>query len=329
LLDPTYPAGGVVMVYIAGTAFSFYKEERARAYIHRAFDRYLSPELVQRIAKDPDQLQLGGEEREMSVMFCDIRSFSRISETLTAPEIIQFLINFLTPMTDVLLTHKATIDKYIGDAILAFWNAPLDDPAHQRNAALGALDMTDKLKQLNAVNALAPNKVWPGEVKIGIGLNCGPCCVGNIGSEQRLNYSLIGDTVNLASRIEGLTKVYGAPIAAGSALAEAIPDFALLELDFVRVVGRDRPERLYALAGPPALAKDRGFRELAAAQTDMLAAYRAMDWDGADAALARVSAAAGKFGFDKLATLYAGRIAAYRKAPPEAGWDGVFQATEK
>ncbi len=128
-------------------------------------------------------------------MFCDIRSFSRMSEKLTAPEIIQFLIEFLTPMTDVLLTKKATIDKYIGDAILAFWNAPLDDPAHHRNAAMGALAMMDKLKEMNAANTGAAGKVWPGEVKIGIGLNSGPCCVGNVGSKQRLNYSLIGDTV--------------------------------------------------------------------------------------------------------------------------------------
>jgi adenylate cyclase len=329
LLDPTYPGAAVISVYIAVTALSFYREERARAYIRQAFDRYLSPDLVERIARDPGRLELGGEERDMTVMFCDIRNFSHMSETLTAPQIIQFLIEFLTPMTDVLLTKKATIDKYIGDAILAFWNAPLDDPDHHRNAALGALAMMDKLKEMNEANTGAAGKVWPGEVKIGIGLNSGPCCVGNIGSKQRLNYSLIGDTVNVASRIEGMTKIYGVPIAMGHDLAAHLRDFALIELDLVRVVGRDMPERLFALVGPPALAGVAGFRELRAAQDAMLACYRAMDWDGAEAALEKLRPAATRFGYGRLADLYAARIAACRQSPPEAGWDGVYQATEK
>ncbi len=329
LLDPTYPVFGVVLVYTAGTFFSFYREERARAYIRRAFDRYLSPEMVERIARDPSQLELGGEERDMTVMFCDIRSFSRISEQLTPPQIIQFLIEFLTPMTDVLLGKKATIDKFIGDAILAFWNAPIDDPDHHRNAAFGALAMIDKLKELNATNIAAPGKIWPGEVKIGIGLNSGPCCVGNIGSSQRLNYSLIGDTVNLASRIEGLTKTYGVPIAMGRDLADSLPDFALIEIDLVRVVGRDMPERLFALAGPPATAKTVEFRALHAAQSAFLAAYRAMDWDGADAALDQLRPIAARFGYAKLVDLYAARIKAFRAGPPDPGWDGVHRAKEK
>ena len=326
LLDPTVPALSLVAVYIAGSSFSFYREERARAYIRNAFDRYLSPELVARIARDPGQLQLGGEERDMTVMFCDIRSFSRISETLTPQQIIGFLIEFLTPMTEILLARKATIDKYIGDAILAFWNAPLDDADHERNAALATLDMVDRLRELNAANVGAAGKVWPGEVKIGIGLGSGPCCVGNMGSTQRLNYSLIGDTVNLASRIEGLTKVYGVPIAMGEGLARKVSDFAFIELDVVRVVGRDAPERLFALLGRPELALEPAFQQVAAAQARLLAAYRAQDWDGAHAELPTLQAS---FGLEKLARLYADRIEAYRKTPPPADWDGVFEATEK
>ncbi|HEX5776066.1 MAG TPA: adenylate/guanylate cyclase domain-containing protein [Caulobacteraceae bacterium] len=326
LVDPTVPSLGLVGVYIAGTAFSFYREERARAYIRNAFDRYLSPELVERIARDPSQLQLGGEERDMTVMFCDIRSFSRISEKLSPQQIIGFLIEFLTPMTELLLSRKATIDKYIGDAILAFWNAPLDDPDHERNAAYATLEMVQRLKQLNAANIGAADKVWPGEVKIGIGLSTGPCCVGNMGSTQRLNYSLIGDTVNLASRIEGMTKVYGVPIMMGETLARRLDDFAVIELDVVRVVGRDAPERLFALMGPPEMAQSVDFRELAGRQALMLAAYRAQDWDGAEAALETLH---GPFGLDSVAKLYAGRIAAYRKSPPGKDWDGVFEATEK
>ncbi len=325
LVDPTYPSFAVATVYMAGTMFSFYREERARAYIRNAFNRYLSPELVQRIARDPGQLELGGEERDMTVMFCDIRSFSRLSERLSPHQTIQFLIDFLTPMTDVLLAHKATIDKYIGDAILAFWNAPLDDPDHHRNAALAALAMLDRLRDLNASH----DGAWPGDVRIGIGMNSGACCVGNMGSAQRLNYSLIGDTVNLASRIEGLTKVYGTPIVVGAELAERLGDFALIELDVVRVVGREAPERLFALMGTPDLANDEGFGDLKRRQAAVLAAYCARDWSTAESELAALAPLAARFGLDKLMELYAKRIAACRKSPPAKDWDGVYQATEK
>jgi adenylate cyclase len=329
LIDPTYPALAAVVVYITGTLFSFYREERARAHIHQAFDRYLSPELVARIARDPSQLELGGEERNMTVMFCDIRGFSRMSEKLTPQQIIAFLIEFLTPMTDILLARKATIDKYIGDAILAFWNAPLDDPEHEHNAAYATLAMVEKLKAMNAADLAAQGKPWPGQVKIGIGLNAGDACVGNMGSQQRLNYSLIGDAVNLASRIEGLTKVYGVSIATSESMADRISKFALLELDMVRVVGRDRPERLFTLIGPPELTQDPAFQSLKAGQLAMLAAYRARDWDGAAAALKGLNTMAARFGLESLFALYAKRLEDFRAAPPREGWDGVWDATEK
>ena len=329
LVDPTYAAGEVVSVYVAGTLYAFWREERARAYIHRAFDRYLSPDLVNRIAADPSSLELGGEERDMTVMFCDIRGFSRISEKLTPRQLIAFLIEFLTPTTDVLLAHKATIDKFIGDAILAFWNAPLDDPDHARNAALGVLALKAKVAELNKVNAGAAGKVWPGVVRIGIGLDSGPCCVGNIGSAQRLNYSLIGDTVNLASRIEGLTKVYGVAIAMGDGTAKKLAGFATLEIDRVRVVGRDTPEPLHALLGPPELSAEPSFQVLKSAQQTFLAAYRAQNWDEAEGLLRALREHAGRFELDALMALYAGRISAFRQVPPPADWDGVFDAQHK
>ena len=265
----------------------------------------------------------------MTVMFCDIRSFSRISEGLSPQQIIGFLIEFLTPMTKVLLGRKATIDKYIGDAILAFWNAPLDDADHPRNAALAALEMVGQLRELNAANVGAPGKVWPGEVKIGIGLNTGPCCVGNMGSAQRLNYSLIGDTVNLASRIEGLTKVYGVQVAIGAEMAGRIGDFAMIEIDKVRVVGRDAPERLFALLGAPELAQSPDFKSAAEIWARMIDAYRARDWALARSSLDGFEPHAAGCGLTKLAAFYAGRIEACRASPPGPGWDGVYQATEK
>jgi adenylate cyclase len=329
LLDPTYPILGLIGVWVVGTVATYYREERQRAYIHHAFDRYLSPELVKRIADDPSRLELGGETREMTVMFCDIRSFSRISEKLGAQEVIRFLIAFLTPMTDVLLRRKATIDKFIGDAILAFWNAPLDDEDQYANAARGALEMAGRLKSLNAEMAAQNEVPWPGDVAIGIGLNAGPCCVGNMGSAQRLSYSLIGDTVNLASRIEGLTKYYGVTIAIGDDLQKHIPNFATVPLDLVRVVGRETPELIYALLGDETMMLEPGFQGFAENYAAMGAAYRAQDWDRADALLAETAAMAATHGLAKHHALMASRVAAYREMPPGTDWDGVFGATEK
>lgn len=330
LLGPVWPVLVLVLVYLVGTSFDFWREERRRAYIHGAFDRYLSPDLVRQIAADPGRLELGGEEREMTVLFCDIRGFSRISESMGPKELIRFLIAFLTPMCDILLARRATLDKFIGDAILAFWNAPLDDPDQHANAARAALAMQQRLTAMNADPALRPPDLrWPGEVKIGIGLNSGLCCVGNMGSEQRLSYSLLGDTVNLASRLEGLTKFYGVTVAIGDALAARIPGFALIELDLVRVVGRDRPETVHALLGDEALAADPVFADLREGMAAMLAAYRARQWDMAAQRLARLEEPAARFGLEALLALYRGRIADLAAAPPPADWDGVFQAREK
>ncbi|HEU5286520.1 MAG TPA: adenylate/guanylate cyclase domain-containing protein, partial [Sphingomicrobium sp.] len=328
LIDPTYPILGLILVWVSVTAFTYYREEKQRAYIHQAFDRYLSPDLVKRIVDDPSRLQLGGEEREMTVLFCDIRGFSRISEKLGPQEIIRFLIAFLTPMCDILLARRATIDKFIGDAILAFWNAPLDDPDQYGNAARGALAMIERLKQLNR-EMPGGAEPWPGDVAIGIGLNSGPCCVGNMGSAQRLSYSLIGDTVNLASRIEGLTKYYGVTIAMGEDLQARLREFATIELDRVRVVGRDAPETVHALIGDEVLGADAAFRAFAADHDAMLLAYRAQDWDGAVALLDKGGGAAAGYGLGKLYALIGERIAGYRETSPGADWDGVYGATEK
>lgn len=327
LLEPIFPALGVVSVYIAITAVSFYREERARSHIHNAFDRYLSPELVDRIARDPGQLELGGEVRQMTVLFSDVRGFSRISERFGPQELIGFLINLLTPMTDVLLARKATIDKYIGDAVLAFWNAPLDDPDHEQNAAWAALEMLETLKRLNADSARDP--AWPGQVAIGIGLNTGPCCVGNMGSRQRLSYSLIGDTVNLASRLESLTKAYAVSILVGENLAARLPGFALVELDIIRVVGRDAPERIFALMGPPEMSSDAAFVETRSRMSALLEAYRSRDRAAAEAALETLRGAGTLPGLEGVASVYATRIADFRLNPPPDDWDGISQALEK
>lgn len=329
LIDPTWPVLGLVTTYGVVTFATYFREERRRSFIHGAFGRYLSPEMVRRIASDPGALELGGQEREMTVLFCDIRGFSRISEGMTPQQIIRFLIAFLTPMCDLLIDRKATIDKFIGDAILAFWNAPLDDPEHPRNAALAALGMVSALKALNETMQAQAVEPWPGEVKIGIGLNTGPCCVGNMGAAQRLSYSLIGDTVNVASRLEGLTKRYGVSIAIGSALQAQLPKFATLELDRVRVVGRDTTETLYTLLGDETLADDPDYQKFAGGHAAILEAYRAKDWRGAKRRIKRLSAQAEQYGMAEAHAALSARISAYARSDPGPDWDGTFQATEK
>ncbi|WP_066559912.1 CHASE2 domain-containing protein [Croceicoccus bisphenolivorans] len=329
LLDPTYPILSLVMVYIVQTVAVFYREERQRRYIHSAFDRYLSPEMVRRIAADPDKLELGGEEREMTVLMCDIRGFSRISEGYSPKALISFLIDFLTPLSDILLARKATIDKYIGDAVLAFWNAPLDDPDQHENAARAALEMIANTAELNRTMPAVEGAAWPGNVRIGIGLNSGVCCVGNMGSRQRLSYTLIGDTVNLASRLEGLTKQYGVPIIAGYALAEHLTEFALLEIDYVRVVGRDAPERIFALLGDELVRGQPDFERLARVHGSIIAAYREQRWDDGLAAINRSAADYAAFEIGGLRNLYLDRITALRTDPPADDWDGIFVATLK
>lgn len=329
LLGPLVPVLSILAVYAVQTVAAFYREERQRRFIHAAFDRYLSPELVRQIAADPGKLELGGEERDMSVMMCDIRGFSRIAEHYSPREVIEFLIAFLTPMSAILLAHRATLDKYIGDAILAFWNAPLDDPDHPVHAAQAALAMVEGTRALNAAMLQQETIPWPGQVEIGIGLNTGLCCVGNMGSRERLSYTLIGDTVNVASRLEGLTKLYGVPVIMGEALVLRLSDFAVMELDRVRVVGREAPMSIYALLGDEGLRVSKDFSEMTALHSTMLEAYRAQDWPKAMAALEFTEPHFAHFGITRLGTLFAERIASLAENPPGESWDGIYQATAK
>lgn len=329
LLDPTYPILALLLVYGVQTLLSFRQEERQRAYIRSAFNRYLSPEMVRQIAANPEKLELGGEEREMTVLFCDIRGFSRISEQYDPKEVINFLTGFLTPMCDILLESRATVDKFIGDAILAFWNAPLDDPDQFRSGARAALAMVDAVERLNQDMPGKAGQVWPPDVKIGIGMNAGLCCVGNMGSQQRLSYSLIGDTVNIASRFEGLTKQYGVAILIGSALAHELDGFALLELDRVKVVGRKAPDTVYALLGDDVTAQHSGHQLLRRVHAEFLSAYRAQDWQQATTLLDAESIVYETAGLSELADIYRSRITALASAPLPTDWDGVFEATSK
>ena len=226
LIDAVYPSLVLTLVYIVASLLGYLRTETRQREIRNAFSRYMSPHYVEELARHPEKLSLGGEMRIMTIMFCDIRGFTTRAEGMDAQTLTHFMNQFLSPMTEIITNHKGTIDKYIGDCIMAFWNAPLDDPDHAKNAVRAVQDMRHALIELNRqweAEAAAAGKTF-SPVKIGIGLNTGECCVGNFGSMQRFDYSLLGDPVNLASRLESLGKVYGIDVIIGEETAIRLDD---------------------------------------------------------------------------------------------------------
>lgn len=329
LYSPVAPLLAILTIYLLMTIASYYLTEKDRSQIRNAFSMYLSPAMVKRVSNDPSLLTLGGEERNMTVLFLDVRSFSRISESMEPEEITTFLNIFLTPMTNILQKGGATIDKYIGDAIVAFWNAPLDDPDHERNAALTVVKMNDELTRLNEKYMAQDEVKWPESVSVGIGLNTGVCCVGNLGSEQRFSYSMIGDAANLASRIEGLTKQYKLSVLIGESTARALNGFAVLEADHIQVVGRETPERIFYLAGDETVAGGADFIQLSKHHTTFLEAYRAQEWKTALGEIKTLRPLAEPIAFARYYDVMAERISKYQKNPPPKDWGGIFKATSK
>jgi len=334
LIDPTYPLLSTTAIYLTLIFFSFVREQTQRRQIRSAFGQYLSPALVEQLALAPERLVLGGEEREMTVMFSDMRGFTSISETYkNDPQGLTELMNrFLTPLTNAILDRKGTIDKYMGDAIMAFWNAPLDDKEHQINACEAALDMLDQVDALNKEREQeAEDEGRPFiPLNIGVGLNTGTCVVGNMGSDLRFDYSVFGDSVNLASRLEGQSKEYGFPIIVGSRTALAVKDrFAILELDFIMVKGKKEPEVIYAIAGREDVALSERFQRLRNLTIEMLACYRGRDWEGALRAIERGRKSDDANSLELLYKLYEARIKSYQQNPPPADWNGAFALLTK
>ncbi len=329
LINPTYPLLTIFTTYGLMTIVSFYMTESERSRIKSAFSMYLSPEMVKQVSDDPNLLKLGGEEKYITILFLDIRSFSKISEALEPQEITTFLNIFLTPMTNTLQDSKATIDKYIGDAIVAFWNAPLDDDAHEKNAARAVLKMNALLAELNESYTAQDDVNWPDNVAMGIGLNSGVCCVGNLGSEQRFSYSMIGDAANLASRIEGLTKQYRVSSLIGDTTAQAVSDFAIIEADLIKVIGRETPERIWILVGDETQSATSDFDKLKALHNDFLAAFRDQQWEAAVIEIPKLKLLARPLGFDGYYDVMAARIDEYKVSPPAPDWNGVHIATSK
>jgi adenylate cyclase len=239
---------------------------------------------------------------------------------------------FLTPLTNAIIERKGTIDKYIGDAIMAFWNAPLDDPQQENNACEAALEMlarADKLNQEFKREAQENGgKYMP--LRVGIGLNTGPCVVGNMGSDFRFNYSVLGDTVNVASRLEARTKDYRIPIVIGAGTEQhAKEKFATMEIDRIQVKGKTEPETVFTVLGRAELGQEASFQELRQVTAGMLAYYRQQDWTRALEKIDLCRKAAERFGTGALYDMYAERIEAFRHDPPPPDWNGVYEAESK
>jgi adenylate cyclase len=329
LLDPILPGLSVSITYVLCVVWLYRAEQRQRKFVREAFGRYVSPVVVERLAENPLKLVLGGETRILTIMFCDVRGFTSIAERLDAQSLTQFMNEYLTPMTDTVLAHGGTIDKYIGDAVMAFWNAPLDDPDHADHAARAALAMVQELAALN--------ERWRGrgnergeehhDVKFGIGLATGDCCVGNFGSIHRFDYSVIGDHVNLASRLEGATKHYQTDILACEATRDLSPGLPWLEVDNVRIKGKTQTTRVFTLAGGDIDPASAGFAALADRHRRVLAAYRHGDFAAASE-LARDACGVAPPSLRGLYGFYERRCRDLARAQPD-GWTPITDLQEK
>lgn len=326
LFDPSFPALSLLIFVSVATFYIYRRVELQRAEMRGAFGHYVSPAVVDEIIAHPDRLELGGEVRDLTLLFCDVRNFTSISEQLNARELTRFLNNLLTPLSNIILQNRGTIDKYMGDAIMAFWNAPLDDANHAQNACRSANEMMARMGKLN--------RQWRAEaekagrpfipVSIGIGINSGECLVGNLGSDQRFDYSAIGDQVNVASRLEGQSKLYGVPVVVGEATVQHHPEVGFLELDLVKVRGRTSSTRIYTLADSLG-AKPETIERLEPLHRSMLEAYRGRDWNRAQMLLAECR----HVGVDMLKTfyeIYSVRVGVSREDPPPDDWDGAYIA---
>ena len=332
LLDPIAPSLNIALVFAAAGLVKFMRTEAERRTVRSAFSQYLPPDVVNEIAADPSKLKLGGDTRELSIMFCDIRGFTEIAESYRSdPQGLTRLINrVLTPMSRDVLQYRGTIDKYIGDCIMAFWNAPLDIENHPALSCECALKIQDSLAALNrdltAEGFYASHKVKP--IAVTLGINTGSCVVGNMGSELRFDYSALGDAVNLSARIQSFAGNYGFPLVIGEDTVTRVADaFAFLELDFLAVKGRKAPTRLYALMGHAHARTTPEFMNLQAVLRALTTAFRAGKWDEARAAIDRGRKLAGAPA--EIFDTYEERIQQFQFEPPPAGWDGSWSARDK
>ena len=308
----------VVSSFTASMVLNYSLEGRQKRFIKSAFRHYLSHDVIERVLEDPKLLRLGGEKRTVTSFFSDVAGFTSISESLTPEELVHLLNDFLSEMTDIILSYGGTLDKYEGDAIIAFWNAPLDQPDHALRACRAALDCQKRLAEMR------PEFVRKSghELHMRIGLNSGPAVVGNMGSHSRFDYTAMGDTINTASRLEGACKQYAIPILVGETTFQMAEEFIMArEVDLIRVVGKSKPARVYQILGEKSRFNEAD-RENLAAFHSALEHYRRREWDEALGLFKTIKD-------DKLSALYISRIEQLKKDPPPDGWAGVFDLKQK
>ncbi len=301
-------------------SYGFFIEQRSKRHLSNIFGQYIPPSVVEEIDVAGEEISLEGETREMSVLFSDIRNFTTISEGLDARELTQMMNEFLTPFTGAIQKHRGTIDKYMGDCVMAFWGAPLSDEEHARHALLSAFDMLEAVRSLDDAFAA---KGW-ASIRVGVGIASGDMNVGNMGSEFRVAYTVMGDTVNLGSRLEGLTKQYGVDIIVNARTTELIPDFTFRELDLVRVKGKHQPVAIFEPVELTAGMADDVRKELED-YMNALDAYRRQDLDAAQQMFEKLQERSDAL----LYNVYVNRIDRFRREPPPSGWDGVFDHLSK
>ncbi len=311
----------VVLLFALQMSYGFFVESRGKRQLAHLFGQYVPPELVEEMSKKMDEIKLDGEMREMSVLFSDVRGFTTISESLEPKELTDYINAFLTPITRVIHDNRGTIDKYMGDAVMAFWGAPLEDKQHALHALNSAIDIVKRMKSLRKEFS---EKQWP-EIYVGIGVNSGVMNVGNKGSEFRVDYTILGDAVNLGSRLEGLTKVYGVDIITSEYTKHAVPEFEYRELDRVRVKGKNKPVTIFEPLGlleNVSKSEKKLLRQFHIGITQ----YRAQNWDAAEREVFALSQLDPE---SKLYKIYLDPITHYRENPPAKDWDGSFTHTSK
>ena len=320
-LNLVYPVLTMATIYLGITIYHYFKEEREKKKIRGAFQYYLTASVINEMLKDPDKLKLGGDKKDLTVLFSDIRGFTTISEKLTPEELVKLLNEYLTTMTNQVFQYEGLLDKYMGDAIMAVFGAPLDQPDHARRACLTALTMMKELHKLQ--------EKWRTEGRpafdIGVGVNSGDMVVGNMGSEMRFDYTVMGDMVNLGSRLEGINKEYGTKIIISEFTYEKVKDaMCCRELDGVRVKGKIKPVKIYELLGEKQ--DEPNFKDLMEGFAKGLALYREGKWDEAIAAFQSVLAFRPD---DYPSKMYVERCKNLKENPPAQPWDGVFVMTKK
>jgi adenylate cyclase len=309
-------------LYIVNMAYGYFVEARSKRQFTELFGQYVPPELVDRMARDPQKYNMEPRAAELTILFSDVRGFTSISEALKPEELREYINEYLTDMSGIIRSrHRGTLDKYIGDAIMAFWGAPVDDAQHARNGVLAALDMQKERRILNEKFAA---RGWP-TLKIGVGVNSGNVRVGDMGSQVRRAYTVMGDPVNVASRLEGRTKGYGVGILVGEATRNQVKEVVFREVDRIKVKGKDEAVTIFEPLGLEGEVERKLLDELKL-WNQALRAYRARQWDQVEVGLLNLQRMNPECG---LYQVYVEKVAEKRRDPPPPDWDGVSVFDEK